>query len=363
MINTNSIHITAQVLSIVAEIDEFKGAWRALGQLAPEQLRSLKRVATIESIGSSTRIEGSKLSDQQVEALLSNLEIQKFTTRDEQEVAGYAEVMNTVFQHYTEIALTENYIKQLHRDLLQYSEKDNRHRGEYKTHTNHVEAFDAAGKSLGIVFETSSPFDTPFRMSALVAWTNEAIDKKSLHPLLITAVFIVEFLAIHPFQDGNGRISRVLTSYLLLSCGYAYVPYSSLESVVENSKEAYYLALRQTQGTLQAENPNWQPWIVFFLKALKQQKQRLEVKVEREKLLLGQLPQLSLNILELAKSRGRITISDVVVLTNANRNTIKKHLENLAGSNQLVKHGAGKGSWYAFAGSNLHLASDKIQLI
>lgn len=349
MINTKSILITSQVLSLIAEIDEFKGAWRALGQLAPEQLTSLKRVATIESIGSSTRIEGSKLSDQEVEALLSNLEIQKFTTRDEQEVAGYAEIMNTVFQHYADIPLTENYIKQLHRDLLQYSEKDNRHRGEYKKHTNHVEAFDADGKSLGIVFETASPFDTAFRLEELVAWANGAIDKKTLHPLLITAVFIVVFLAIHPFQDGNGRLSRVLTTYFLLSLGYAYVPYSSLESVVENSKEGYYLALRQTQGTLKAENPNWQPWIVFFLKALKQQKQRLEVKVEREKLLLGKLPELSLKILELTKSRGRITISDAVAITGANRNTIKKHLETLAENKQLTKHGTGKGTWYALS--------------
>ena len=306
-------------------------------------------MATIESIGSSTRIEGSKLSNQEVEALLSNLEIKKFTTRDEQEVAGYAEIMNMVFQHYTDIHLTENYIKQLHRDLLQYSEKDQRHRGEYKKHTNHVEAFDAEGKSLGIVFETASPFDTAFRMEELVAWANEAINKKTLHPLLITSVFIVVFLAIHPFQDGNGRLSRVLTTYLLLCFGYAYVPYSSLESVVENNKEGYYLALRKTQGTLKEENPDWQPWIIFFLNALKQQKHKLEIKVEREKLLLGQLPELSLKILELTKSRGRLTISDVVVLTNANRNTIKKHLENLVETNQLVKYGKGKGTWYALA--------------
>ena len=349
MINTESIQITSPILSLIAEIDEFKGAWRAIGQLAPEQLTSLKRVATIESIGSSTRIEGSKLSNQEVEALLSNLEIKKFTTRDEQEVAGYAEIMNMVFQHYTDIHLTENYIKQLHRDLLQYSEKDQRHRGEYKKHTNHVEAFDAEGKSLGIVFETASPFDTAFRMEELVAWANEAINKKTLHPLLITSVFIVVFLAIHPFQDGNGRLSRVLTTYLLLCFGYAYVPYSSLESVVENNKEGYYLSLRKTQGTVKEENPDWQPWIIFFLNALKQQKHKLEIKVEREKLLLGQLPELSLKILELTKSRGRLTISDVVVLTNANRNTSKKHLENLVETNQLVKYGIGKGTWYAIA--------------
>jgi Fic family protein len=349
MIDVNSIKITSQILSLITEIDEFKGAWRALGQLAPEQLGALKRVATIESIGSSTRIEGSKLSDQEVEALLRNPGIQKFSSRDEQEVAGYAEVMDTVFQHYHEIPLTENYIKQLHRDLLRYSEKDYRHRGEYKKQANHVEAFDANGNSLGIVFETASPFDTAFRMEELVSWANDAINKKALHPILITSVFIVVFLAIHPFQDGNGRLSRVLTTYLLLSLGYTYVPYSSLESVVEQNKEDYYLALRKTQGTLKEENPDWQPWIIFFLKTLNQQKQKLEVKVEREKLLLGKLPGLSLNILEITKSRGRITISDVVVLSNANRNTIKKHLENLVQTNQLVKHGAGKGTWYSLA--------------
>jgi len=349
MLNIQSINITPQILSLIAELDEFKGAWRALGQLAPEQLISLKRVATIESIGSSTRIEGSKLTDREVEVLLSNLEIKKFATRDEQEVAGYAEVMNTVFQHYRDIPLTENYIKQLHRDLLEFSEKDNRHRGEYKKHTNHVEAFDADGKSLGVVFETATPFDTPFRMEELVAWTKEAIERKSLHPLLIIAIFIIVFLAIHPFQDGNGRLSRVLTTYLLLSLGYSYAPYSSLESVIENNKEGYYLSLRQTQGTLKTDHPNWQPWIVFFLKALTEQKKKLEVKVEREKHLLGQLPELSLHILELVKSRGRITISDIVTLTNANRNTIKKHLEALVDIKQLAQHGTGKGTWYSIS--------------
>ncbi|MBL7697945.1 MAG: Fic family protein [Chitinophagaceae bacterium] len=349
MLKIHSIHITPQILSLIAELDEFKGAWRALGQLAPEQLTSLKRVATVESIGSSTRIEGSKLTDQQVEILLSNLEIKKFTTRDEQEVAGYAEVMNTVFQHYNDIPLTENYIKQFHRDLLQYSEKDNRHRGEYKKHTNHVDAFDPDGKSLGVVFETATPFDTPFRMEELVGWAKEAIEKKSQHPLLIIAVFIIVFLAIHPFQDGNGRLSRVLTTYLLLSLGYTYAPYSSLESVIENNKEGYYLSLRQTQGTLKAENPNWQPWILFFLKALTEQKKKLAVKVEREKLLLGQLPELSLNILDLVKSRGRTTISDIVTLTKANRNTVKKHLEALVSTRQLTQHGTGKGTWYSIS--------------
>jgi Fic family protein len=129
MIQTGSLEITPEMLVLVAEIDEFKGAWRALGTLAPERLSALRRVATIESIGSSTRIEGSRLSDREVERLLSNLEIKSFGSRDEQEVAGYAEVMETVFAFWSDIPSTENHIKQLHRDLLRYSDKDERHRG------------------------------------------------------------------------------------------------------------------------------------------------------------------------------------------------------------------------------------------
>jgi Fic family protein len=167
-INAALLLITPQMLSLIAEIDEFKGAWRALGTLAPDRLSALRRVATIESIGSSTRIEGSKLSDSDVERLLSNIEIQHFATCDEQEVAGYAEVMETVFASFAAIAPTENQIKQLHRDLLAHSAKDERHRGSYKTNTNHVSAFDADGKEIGVVFETATPFDTPRLMTELV---------------------------------------------------------------------------------------------------------------------------------------------------------------------------------------------------
>ena len=220
--------ITPEILALIAEIDEFKGAWRALGTLAPERLSALRRVATIESIGSSTRIEGSKLSDREVERLLANLEIKSFASRDEQEVAGYAEVMELVFRSWQDITITENHIKQLHRDLLVYSTKDARHRGEYKTSSNSVAAFDKAGKQIGIVFATATPFDTPRLMTELITWFNQANDDRRLHPLLVIGIFTVVFLEIHPFQDGNGRLSRVLTTLLLLRAGYAYVPYSSL---------------------------------------------------------------------------------------------------------------------------------------
>lgn len=347
MIQTDSITITPNILKIIAEIDEFKGAWRALGTLAPERLSALRRVATIESIGSSTRIEGSKLSDRDVEALLSNLEIKQFDSRDEQEVAGYADVMETVFQSFDEISITENHIRQLHRDLLKHSEKDERHRGNYKTSSNSVAAFDADGNQVGIVFETATPFDTPRLMEELVQWLNDEREKATLHPLIIISVFVVVFLEIHPFQDGNGRISRVLTTLLLLQAGYAYVPYSSLESVIEQSKEGYYLALRQTQGTIRTQAPDWQPWLTFFLKALRHQMLRLSAKVEREKLLVSSMPELALQILDHAKAHGRVTVSDMVTLTGASRNTLKQHFKILVERRHLTLNGKGRGAWYS----------------
>src|SRR5574340_1537984 len=183
MIHADVIQITPEILALIAKIDEFKGAWRALGTLAPERMSALRVVATIASIGSSTRIEGSKLSDREVERLLSNLQIKSFTTGDEQEVAGYAEVMELVVSSWQDIALTENHIKQLHRDLLTYSEKDTWHRGNYKTSSNSVIAFDENGKQLGVVFETATPFDTPRLMTELVAWFNEERGANRLHPL------------------------------------------------------------------------------------------------------------------------------------------------------------------------------------
>ena len=347
MLQTASLQITAELLGLISSIDEFKGAWRALGTLAPDRLSALRRVATIESIGSSTRIEGSQLSDRDVERLLSSLQIQSFSSRDEQEVAGYAEVMELVLTSWREIALTENHVRQLHRDLLAHSEKDAWHRGQYKTSTNHVVALDADGKPIGTVFETATPFDTPRLMTELVDWFNGERRDGRLHPLLLIGISVVVFLEIHPFQDGNGRLSRVLTTLLLLQAGYAYVPYSSLESVIEQSKEAYYLALRQTQGTIRTATPNWQPWLTFFLRALAEQMNRLNRKLERERIVRASLPDLSLRIVDFAREHGRVTMSDAIQLTGSSRNTLKQHFRSLVERGYLNQHGRGRGVWYA----------------
>ncbi len=345
----DQLTITPEILRLIAELDEFKGRWQAAVRLEPEHLSALRHVATVESVGSSTRIEGVKLSDGEVEALLSQIELRSFRSRDEQEVAGYAETMEMIFESWEEISLTENHLKQLHQKLLEHSPRDERHRGRYKTQPNHLEAFDASGRSLGVVFETASPFDTPRQMESLVRWTAETLASREHHPLLVIAVFIVRFLAIHPFQDGNGRLSRVLTTLLLLRAGYGYVPYSSLERVIEESKDLYYLNLRRAQATLDQSEENLGEWVLFFLRCLQRQKDGLAGKVDLEER-TSLLPPLQEDLLEVARRHGRLTMASAVAATGANRNTIKSHLRQLVTEQYLTLHGKGRGTWYERTG-------------
>ena len=294
-----------------SEIDEFKGRWTVIETLAPERLTSLRRIATIESVGASTRIEGARLSDAEVEKLLSGLRSESFASRDEQEVAGYADAMDMIFDGFQSITITENHIKQLHGVLLKYSSKDEEHRGQYKKVPNDVQAFGPDGKSLGVVFETATPFETPGWMTELVDWFNRSIEEETQHPLILIGIFIVVFLAIHPFKDGNGRLSRVLTTLLLLRAGYGYVPYSSMESIVERNKDTYYLALRRTQQAIRKKEQNWEPWLAFFLRTMAKQKDNLAEKVKEEQTLRAALPALSRQILELMKTRGEITVKEI----------------------------------------------------
>jgi Fic family protein len=342
--------LTSDLIQVVAEIDEFKGRWHALEGQNPERLNALRKIATIESIGSSTRIEGAQLTDGQVETLLAGLKTTSFQSRDEQEVAGYAEAMDLVFEAHEDLRLTENHIRQIHQTLLRHSAKDERHRGSYKTLPNHVVAFDADGKEIGVVFATTSPFDTPREMEELLAWTNKAIDEEAHHALLIISAFVVIFLAIHPFQDGNGRLSRVLTTLLLLRAGYSYVPFASLESVIEKNKELYYRALRRTQSTLSAEQPDWQPWLGFFLRSLKKQKNRLMIRLAEQQVSGidgSQLPALAVRVLELIRGEGRQTIAQLTEATGANRNTLKVQLRKLVASSLIRQHGKARATWYS----------------
>ena len=340
-----NVILPPDLLRLVGDIDEFKGAWKALGNLAPDRLATLKRVATVESVGASTRIEGAKLTDVEVDLILSNLDLGSFRTRDEQEVAGYAEATKMVFDSWPDIPLTENHIKQLHGVLLKFSQRDERHRGDYKKLPNNVEAFDEHGRSVGVIFETATPFDTPRLMHELVEWTRRELEGKFHHPLLVIAVFIVRFLAVHPFQDGNGRLARVLTNLLLLRLGYGYMPYSSLERVVEENREQYYRALRSAQGTLDKDESRLSDWLRFFLMCLIEQKNTLAEKVQRERLMTAMSP-LDEKLLGCARAHGRLTLTSALKLTKANRNTLKLHLRQLVEAGRLRLLGRGRSSWY-----------------
>lgn len=340
--------ITQEMLQLVAEMDGFRAQWKAFRILTPERLTALRHSATIESIGSSTRIEGAKLSDQQVELLLQNLAVSSFQNRDEQEVAGYAEVMALVFESWETLPLTENHIRQLHRNLLHHAAKDESHRGSYKKLPNHVTAFDGQGREMGIVFETCSPFETPFAMERLCQWLEQAEREKTMHPLLTAGIFTVWFLAIHPFLDGNGRLSRVLTTLLLLRGGYSHVPFSSLESIIEGSREAYYVALRRTQGSFRTPAPDWTPWLTFFLRCLVRQKDRLQSKMQAAQLRMENLTPLAARLVELLDQEGRLSVGGAVTALGGevSRNTVKAALQNLVRRKWLALHGSGRGAFY-----------------
>jgi Fic family protein len=257
--------------------------------------------------------------------------------------------MDLVFQAYEDLRLTENHISQLHQTLLRHSKKDEHHRGAYKKVRNDVVAIDAEGKQLGVLFETATPFDAPREMEALVAWTRKAIEEESLHPLLTIAVFIVRFLAIHPFQDGNGRLSRILTTLLLLRAGYVYAPYASLERVIEENKDLYYKALRRTQTTLKSDKADWAPWIGFFLRCLKKQKDGLAARLDHERQAQDGdegLPELAVRMLALFKTSERLTSAQMEDQLGANRNTLKVRLRELVAAGRLKRHGKARATWY-----------------
>lgn len=257
--------IRPEIIIKITKIDELKGQWVGGARLDPQLLGRLKRSALITSAGASTRIEGAKLSDEDVDKLMRGIRLARFADRDKQEVKGYFELLSTIFDSWKQVRLSENTIKHLHQEMLKYVTKDERHRGEYKKVENKVVATDAAGEVIGVVFDARPAYLTPKEIQELVTWTVAALKEKKYHPLLIVANFIVEFLNIHPFQDGNGRLSRILTNMLLLQAGYPYMPYVSHEKLVEQRKPDYYLALRKSQRTFNTDREDMAPWLHFFL--------------------------------------------------------------------------------------------------
>ena len=339
---------TQNLINRISTIDLFKGKWQSLEKRENKYLKELKRIATIESIGSSTRIEGAKLTDGEIEKLLNNIKINKFVRRDEQEVIGYYKTLDLILENYDSITLTENYIQQLHGILLKESKKDQRHLEEYKKISNKVIAKYPDGTEK-IIFNTTEPHLVNKEMSELIVWTNSQFDNKSIHPLLIIATFVYEFLSIHPFQDGNGRLSRLLTTLLLMKSGYEFVQYISFEHIIEETKKEYYKALMDGQKNRYTEHEEIHEWIFFFLTSIENLIKKLETKYQKYSKKKSYINVRQSDILQIIKNNQPVKVSDIVSkLENCSINTIKKDLQYLVAENLIEKIGKGRGTMYLF---------------
>ena len=329
----------------IAEIDALAAQWRDGVQLDRQVLQQLKKSVLIASTGASTRIEGSQLSDEDVERLMRGIAMQKFKDRDRQEVRGYYELLTNVFDNYASIPLSESTIKFFHRELLKYAEKDALHRGEYKKKENKVMMVDAAGVPTSVIFDTAPAYLTPKEMQELVEWTQQALIEKQYHPLLVIGNFIVEFLNIHPFEDGNGRLSRILTNLLLLQLGYHYMPYISHEKLIEEKKPDYYVALRQSQKTFGKENENIAAWMEFFLDILLAQSHRAIALLSNEQTdkLLSKQQQFVWRHIE---SVHEATPLEIAKATGVPRPTINQALTKLLRLKRIERIGLGRSTRY-----------------
>ena len=350
MTNNNKLdrrleHLPAEIWSKIAKIDELKGQWIAGAQLSPQVLGRLKRSVLITSTGASTRIEGSRLSDEDVEKLMRGIDIQKFTDRDKQEVKGYYELLENMFDSWKSLKFNESTIKHFHKELLKYVKKDEDHLGEYKKRENQVQMINAAGESIGVLFDTTPAYLTPKEMQELVEWIQEALAEKKHHPLLIVGNFLVEFLQVHPFQDGNGRLSRVLTNLLLLKEGYLYMPYVSHEKIIEDNKPEYYLALRQSQKTFKTDHETIISWLDFFLTIfLKQSEMAIDLlsKENIERL----LTQKQLAVWNYLQKVDSATPREISEQTKVAYPTVRQAIDKLMRLKKIERIGQGRSTSY-----------------
>ena len=338
-------NLPTEIWSKITKIEELKGQWIVGARLSPQVLGRLKRSVLITSTGASTRIEGAKLSDEDVERLMRGISVQKFSDRDKQEVQGYYELLQNVFDSWKRISFSEGCIKHFHKELLKYVEKDKVHRGDYKKRENKVHMVNEAGQSVGVLFDTTPAYLTPIEMQQLVEWTQAALGEKRHHPLLIVGNFLVEFLNIHPFQDGNGRLSRILTNLLMLKAGYLYMPYASHEKLIEDNKPDYYLALRRSQKTIKTDRENVSPWLEFFFEVVLKQAQMAVDLLSAENLEKLFSPK-QLAVWNYFQKTGEAAPGEIALKTGVARPTVNQALEKLLKLKKIERLGLGRSTRY-----------------
>ena len=335
-----TIDIDWDLIRIISQIDRFDASWTTLEKKEGQSLKQLKLIATVRSVGASTRIEGSKMSNEEVTVLLQQIDITKLEDRDSQEVVGYFNALDLISESFSDIEISENSIKNLHNILLKYSSKDEWHKGKYKQHSNAVEANFPDGTKQIVFRTTEAGFATEDAMRNLIYWyQNDTIT----HPLVKSCLFTYEFLSIHPFQDGNGRLSRLISSLLLLKNGYNWIQYVSFEHEIENRKPEYYRVLRSCQS--QRPNENVTEWGNFFFDALKNIQEQLTQKLEQTTTEITLSTKEKLIITFIANNNG-CKSGEIAVKLGIPSPTIKRILPELIEKQLIEKHGTGPGTNY-----------------
>lgn len=339
--------IIEEVYSLIAEIDSVKNSFSLSNNLLEQTVKRLTSSLIITSAGASNRIEGNKLNDDQIEKLYQKMNIKKFKTRDEQEVVGYIEILQEILADYQNMKISESLILGFHDQMLKYSEKDSRHKGEYKIGSNRVEAKDQSGNLIGVIFNPTPPHLVKKEMQELIQWYDFCQSQKQNHPLILIANFIFEYLAIHPFQDGNGRTSRLLTNLLLLQSGYSFTNIVSHEKFIENDKANYYLALNKTQKSWKNKNEDISHWLLFFLKIVNNQaKTALNILQNEETDNLLSKKQVELLDWALSLNLKEFSRKDAIAATNFPARTVESIIKKLVILKKLKKIGEGKGTRY-----------------
>ena len=329
-----------KLINLISKIDRFDANWAAIERKEGQSLKELKSIATVRSVGASNRIEGNKMSDEEVDVLLQKIDITKLTDRDSQEVVGYFEVLDLISESYENINLAESHIKSLHNSLMKYSVKDEWHKGNYKVHNNAVEASFPDG-TRQIIFQTAEAgFPTEDAMRQLLNWYDSETE---VHPLIKVASFVYDFLSIHPFQDGNGRLSRLISTLLLLKNGYKWIQYVSFEHEIENRKNEYYQVLR----TCQAQRPNEDVtvWIRFFLNCLSNIQSQLMNKLQKSGL-ETQLSPKEKSIFMIIQNRPNIQSGKIAEKLAIPAPTVKRILSDLLNKGLIEKQGSGRNVSY-----------------
>ena len=337
--------LTPEIVQLIGKIHEHKGKQDLFVEANADELKTLLNIALIQSVDSSNRIEGIYTTDKRLKELVEQKTKPK--NRSEQEIAGYREVLSTIHESYDYINPTPSVILQMHRDMFSFS--DISAKGKFKDSDNIIAEIDAQGKPRTRftpvpAFQTAGAIDELCE-NASNCWREDKTDK-----LLLTPMFILDFLCIHPFNDGNGRMSRLLTLLLLYRAGYVVGKYISIERLIENTKDTYYEALEASSFGWHDGANDYVPFVRYYLGILVKAYSEFEDRVEHLKHRKLSKPERITKIIE--NHLGKITKKEIMELCpDISKVTVERTLADLVKDGRLEKVGAGPKTAYVYRSS------------